>query len=360
MPRTLILGGGVSGLSTALSLLDAGHRVTVLDRARAASESTWAGGGILCPLLPWDYGAAVSVLALAAIRMWPDWAQTIRTTSGIDPEYLPCGMRVLGMGDPEAAWAWCNRHALAVERSKDTLILPWVAQVRNPRLGQALRAACIARGARIIESAAPPGLRHDAGRVVGVVSGNACIEADFVVVATGAWAGSPGLGFAPVPHVRPIKGQMLLYVLPPGTLSTILYADGLYLIPRRDGHILVGSTLEDCGFDKSTDPHTAARLHAAAAKLFPPLRDARPIRHWAGLRPGSPDNIPVIDRHPDFDNLFVNVGHYRYGLTMAPAAAALAAALITGRPLPLDPTPYRWQAHAARTWVTLRETRHAG
>ena len=144
--------------------------------------------------------------------------------------------------------------------------------------------------------------------------------------------------------------DLLLFKLAPGVLDTIVYRKGLYLIPRRDGHILVGSTLEDVGFDKSTDMPTQQRLHAEAAELLPVLSSIQPIQHWSGLRPGSPDNIPIIDRHPDFDNVFVNTGHYRYGVTMAPASAELLVDLMEGNTPVLDPAPYRWQAAMLRRW----------
>jgi len=144
---------------------------------------------------------------------------------------------------------------------------------------------------------------------------------------------------------------MLLFKLDPGVLDTILYRNGLYLIPRRDGHVLVGSTREDAGFDKSTDGATRQRLHAEAAELLPALASIQPVQHWAGLRPGSPDNIPVIDRHPDFDNVFVNTGHYRYGVTLAPASAELLVDVMEGNTPVLDPAPYRWQAALERRWT---------
>ncbi|MHB8759852.1 MAG: NAD(P)/FAD-dependent oxidoreductase, partial [Thiobacillus sp.] len=101
---------------------------------------------------------------------------------------------------------------------------------------------------------------------------------------------------------------------------------------------------------KSTDAATRMRLHAEAAELLPALKPVEPIRHWAGLRPGSPDNIPIIDRHPDYDNVFVNTGHYRYGVTLAPASAELLADVMEDRTPALDPAPYRWQAALARAW----------
>jgi glycine oxidase len=194
--------------------------------------------------------------------------------------------------------------------------------------------------------------RADEGkRVTAVQTPTETLPADTVVLATGAWSGLGLAGLAAAPNIRPVRGQMLLFKLEPGALDTIVYRNGLYLIPRRDGHLLVGSTLEDAGFDKSTDAATRQRLHAEAAELLPALGEIEPVRHWAGLRPGSPGNIPLIDRHPDFDNVFVNAGHYRYGVTLAPASAELLADLIEGKPPFLDAAPYRWQAALARSWT---------
>ena len=189
-----------------------------------------------------------------------------------------------------------------------------------------------------------------AGRMLAVHTVQGTFTADRFVLATGAWAGISLSGLAGVPNVRPIRGQMLLFKLEPGVLDTILYRNGLYLIPRRDGHVLVGSTLENVGFDKSTDTATRQRLHLEAAELLPALAAMQPVQHWAGLRPGSPDNIPVIDRHPDFDNVFVNTGHYRYGVTLAPASAELLVDIMEGNTPALDPAPYRWQAAMDRHW----------
>jgi glycine oxidase len=249
-----------------------------------------------------------------------------------------------------------------------------VAQVRNPRLVSALRAAVVRLGGVIHENcpvlsmlttgrrvtavqAMPATVGRDSSRHVGMNPDlrsksihDTSIAADSVVLATGAWAGLNLPGLPGVPNIRPIRGQMLLFKLAPGALDTILYRNGLYVIPRRDGHILVGSTLEDVGFDKSTDTTTRQRLHSEAAELLPALANAEPVQHWAGLRPGSPDNIPVIDRHPDFDNVFINVGHYRYGVTLAPASAELLADVMEGKPPALDPAPYGWAAALTRRW----------
>jgi len=413
----VILGAGVSGLSVALRLLQNGHRVTVLERGSVGGESSWAGGGILSPLLPWGYAEAVSVLALRSMAGYARWVADIEALSGSDTEFWRCGMLALEVADPEQALAWCGAHGMAAEAfrqgatnlafdsrkaalkdspsaianevkqsgmsaklkasgsprpatasglaakgaprddgivqclpKENHIWLPGIAQVRNPRLVAALRAAVAQLGGVIREHCPATGVLTQGGRVTAVRTAAETFPADSVVLATGAWSGLGLAGLAATPNIRPVRGQMLLFKLAPGVLDTIVYRNGLYLIPRRDGHVLVGSTLEDAGFDKSTDDATRQRLHAEAAELLPALAAMQPVRHWAGLRPGSPDNIPVIDRHPDFDNVFVNTGHYRYGVTLAPAAAELLVDLMEGKAPELDPAPYRWQAALDRHW----------
>ena len=361
--HTLIVGGGVSGLSVALVLLQRGHQVTVLERGHTGGESSWAGGGILSPLLPWDYGASVSALALRSMAAYGEWITAIEAVSQLDTEFWRCGLLAMAVTVPEQALTWCTQQGMVATREVPVslclstvagealpLWLPEVAQVRNPRLVAALRAAVTKLGGTIHENCTVKGLDAAGGVATTLQTTAGTLTADMIVIATGAWSGLSLTNLPAVPHVRPIRGQMLLFKLEPGVLDTILYRQGLYLIPRRDGHILVGSTLEDAGFDKSTDAVTLARLHREATELLPVLAGVQPIRHWAGLRPGSPDNIPIIDRHPDFDNVFINVGHYRYGVTLAPASAELLVDLMEGRTPALDPAPYRWAAALQRRW----------
>ena len=353
-PPVIVLGAGVSGLSAALALLRDGHGVTLLERGEVGAESSWAGGGILSPLLPWDYPDALSALALRSMAGYASWVADIEAQSGRSAEYWRCGMQVLGETRPDSALAWCAAHGLTAQRrpalTGESLWLPGIAQVRNPRLVAALREAVVRLGGIIRTHSAVETVTTNAGHMVAVRTARESYKADQFVLATGAWSGIALPDLAGVPNIRPIRGQMLLFKGAPGMLDTILYRKGLYLIPRRDGHVLVGSTLEDAGFDKTTDAATRERLHAEAAELLPALASLDPVQHWAGLRPGSPDNIPVIDRHPDFDNVFVNTGHYRYGVTMAPASAELLVDLMQGNTPAFDPAPYRWQAALERRW----------
>jgi len=327
----IIIGAGIAGLSCAWELAEKGASVTVLDRGKAGMEASWAGGGILFPLLPWDYPEEVTALAMRGAALYPDWTQALLESSGIDPEYIRCGMKVLpGKRSMENAVHWCASHDVRFEKSPgEGWFLPDVAQVRNPRLIRALRASLENRGVCIIESCEVRTLVREGGRIARLETsdGNAWSARDYVVCA-GAWSKMLLEPDLPSPDIFPVKGQMLLFEAE-NMLDTILLKDDLYLVPRRDGHILAGSTLEHAGFDKSV---TASRmLHEKAVEILPGLAAKKPIGQWAGLRPGSPGNIPTIARHPEADNLYLNSGHFRYGVTMAPASAKILSDIISGQ-----------------------------
>jgi len=349
-PDFLIIGAGAVGLASALELARRGARVTLLDRSRAGAESTWAGGGILSPLLPWQYGEAVNALSEYSRALFPDWIARQQTLSGLDAEYRASGMLVLPPFDLAEAAAWCARHAWRCEArssgeflattAEEALWLPDVAQVRNPRLIHVLRGAAIASGVRIVESTEVTGWVAEHGRISRVNTTQGDFSAAGVVVAAGAWTGTlPGLeAFAT--QIFPVRGQMLLFKLPPDSLTTIVLQNGCYLIPRQDGHVLAGSTLELSGFDKSTTDSARQALLAFAAGILPALSERVLVKHWSGLRPGSPENVPIIAPHPGFSNLFINSGHFRYGVTMAPGSARLLADLIEGKQTAISVAPY--------------------
>jgi glycine oxidase len=339
----VVIGAGVIGLSCAYELTQLGAKVTVLERGDAGAESSWAGGGILFPLLPWDYGKPVTALTELSRQRYPGWIDKLRLQSGIDPEYLVSGMRVLPPYDIATALAWCGAHGLHAENDDDVLFLPDVAQVRNPRLIKALRRSLELMGVGIVEHVEVSGFRFDRGRVAGVETNRGDYAADNYIVAAGAWSGTLLGDLVPKTPIWPVRGQMLLFKAEAGLLPHILLQDGIYLIPRLDGQILVGSTLEDVGFDKSITEDAQVSLLSKAVAMFPPLGQASLIQHWAGLRPGSPDNVPVIGRHPEIENLYLNAGHFRYGVTMAPASAILLANMIAGKAQPIDVAPYAWR-----------------
>jgi glycine oxidase len=342
MSDIVIIGAGAVGCLTAMEFARRGAQVTLVERAEVGQEASWAGGGILFPLLPWHYREEVNLLALAGAAAYPALCDELLQATGVDPEYIASGMLVRRPKDPVAAQDWCAAHGLEAERRGDDLWLPQVAQLRNPRLLQALRIWLEGHGVRLLERAEVSRIETAGGRVVAVLAGENKLAAGDVVVTAGAWS-RPLLGsYAAALDFKPMRGQMLLYKMQPGLLQHIDFREDFYLIPRNDGHILAGSTVEDVGFDKTATSEGARALREKAAALLPELRGVEPVQHWAGLRPGSPHNVPAICRHPRLGNLWLNTGHFRYGVTMAPISARLIASLVTGETPPLDPDPYRY------------------
>ncbi len=353
----LVIGGGLIGMLTARELHREGLRVAVVERQATGGESTWAGGGILSPLHPWRYPDAVNALATWSQAAYPDLLAALAEESGVDPEYRRNGLLIVDGFDPDEALAWAKRWQRELELVDDRRVrelepslgvevqtaawLPTVGQVRNPRLGRALRRSLDNLGVTVLEYRPVTGFVLQGERIVGVETAEGEIAAGAVVVASGAWSGTllDGLGLA-VP-VAPVRGQMLLFHAEPGVVSRILLDNARYVIPRRDGRVLVGSTMENVGFDKSTTAEALAELRAAAARLVPALAHYPLERHWAGLRPGSPHGIPYISPHPRIEGLFVNAGHFRNGVVMGPASARLLANLVLGHEPILDPSPYR-------------------
>jgi glycine oxidase len=341
--NTIIIGAGALGLATAEALLLQGDVVTILERGAVGQESSWAGGGILSPLCPWDYSDAVTRLALRGAALFGDWAGDLFSATGIDPEYQRCGMLVLPPFDLRVAKQWCASQGVEVEQRADALFLPQVAQARNPRLLQSLRARVEQLGGRIVEQCGVEQIVAEAEQVKHLATTQGDFSADTYIVTAGAWSKKLLGEHALQLDVKPIRGQMLLFKFDTPPLPHIVLQNGLYLIPRRDGHLLVGSTLEDVGFDKSTTDEARTMLWQRAAALWPALRDMPVVKHWAGLRPASPGNIPTIGRHAKLQNLYINSGHFRYGVTMAPASVEVLMNELNGTPQQLDVSAYKWR-----------------
>jgi glycine oxidase len=184
--------------------------------------------------------------------------------------------------------------------------------------------------------------------VEAVLTPHGTFAADTFVVCAGAWSGDLLAPLGIRPEITPVKGQMILFHARPGVVRTIHLAADRYAIPRRDGRVLFGSTLEHSGFDKSTSEEAREELYGIAVRRHPALAAFEIEHHWAGLRPGSPSGIPYIGRHPALANLYVNAGHFRNGIVLGPASARLAADLVLGRGPDVDPTPYALDAYQDR------------
>ena len=358
MSDFIVLGGGVIGLMTTLQLADAGHRVTVIERGECGREASWAGGGIVSPLYPWRYSGPVSRLAAWSEGAYPELAFRLLEETGVDPEYRQKGLLYLRVGDEDAALAWARDVGKPLSRVgpeviyakepeacpgvEEALWMPTLGSIRNPRLLRALRARLDAMpGVELREQCEVRGFERRGGRIVSLETSHGMLEGDQFVVCAGAWSAELLAKAGIALPVRPVKGQMLVFKAPPGLVERVVLMDGRYVIPRADGRVLAGSTLEEAGFDKTTDIEARESLWQSATAIVPALADCAIEHHWAGLRPGSPDGVPFIGRAPGWDNLHVNAGHYRNGLVLAPASTHLLVDELLGRSPILDPAPYR-------------------
>lgn len=350
----LIVGGGVSGLLSGLELARAGLSVTIIERGEPGRESTWAGAGILSPLLPWDYGMEVNSICHRSQALWPRWIEFIHDNSPTDPEYWRCGMLVLGNTGNVFAGQPANADDVSVAPPPLPIVteppwldngtwLPHVAQIRNPRLSKSLVEASGNLGVRILAGTEVLSLSVNQNQIKSINTSNGTLSAGTYVITAGAWSQALIGPYSASLDIQPVRGQILLFQRQPGVLPCIVYRTGHYLVPRKDGLILAGSTLEHAGYDKSTTLEARHELLEFARSTLPCLAASEPIRQWSGLRPGSPDNVPTISRHPEIENLYLNSGHFRYGVTMAPASSELLLSLILDRPPRIDPEPYRWR-----------------
>lgn len=357
MSKTLIVGGGALGMLSARMLALAGQDVLLVDRQGVGGESSWAGGGIVSPLYPWRYSAAVTALAHWSQAFYPRLAEQLLDETTIDPQVHATGLYWLDLEDEDDALAWAQREgrelqavALAEVRGQVPVLgegfsraihMPGVANVRNPRLVKALKASLLAMpNVEIREHCPITGFIHEDEQIRGVTTADGDLRAQRVVLAAGAWSGDLLAPLGIELPIQPVKGQMILYKCAEDFLSSMVLAEGRYAIPRRDGHILVGSTLEHAGFDKTPTEDALNSLKRSAEALLPALADAEVVGHWAGLRPGSPDGIPFIGEMPQFPGLWLNCGHYRNGLVLAPASCQLLTDLLLGREPVIDPAPY--------------------
>lgn len=350
--NVVILGGGVMGLLSALYLHAQGARPRVLDSSVPGRAASWAGGGILSPLRPWQYPDAVSVLVQRSISLYAALSPRFLRERGINVEMIQSGMLYLD-ADVTSAITWAERwgqvcEVTAPERiptiqagvaARETAVFfPHTHQIRNPRLVRALIDSLSGVGVPIMSHCAATA-HLSADRIAFAVNGETPDFAPNYLVAAGAWTSRVLRGAGDV-AVHPVRGQMLCLKAQPGVLARIVMKRDRYLIPRQDGRILVGSTLEEAGFDVSTTVAARDELWRAAVEILPGLSEYPIEAQWAGLRPGSPAGIPYIGRHPEFENLWLCTGHYRNGLTMAPASAELVSDLILGRAPVVDPSPY--------------------
>lgn len=354
MPDCIVVGGGVIGLLSARELHQRGMDVLVIERSGLGGESSWAGGGIISPLYPWLYHDSVNALAQASKPVYSALAEEMGQEGVPDFELIQSGLLVAGGEDIHQAKSWGEKWSESVTEVRSAeamsaiepalgpsftegIFMPDVRQLRNPKFVAALKASFEYRNIPFREHTAVEKILYDRDKVIGVRVQGEDIIADKVVIASGAW--SARLIENDI-DVEPVKGQMIMYRGEPGLIKRIVLSEGHYVIPRADGRVLAGSTLEKRGFDKSISEDAMQELHQAAVEIIPALDEVPVERQWSGLRPGTENGIPYICQHENIEGLFINAGHYRNGIVLGPASAMLLADLVCGATPKIDVLPY--------------------
>jgi glycine oxidase len=324
----IVIGGGIIGLSISLQLKKRGAAVLVVERGEPGREASYAAAGMLADT-PIELPQQLHGLARASARMYPEFVHQLEDESGSKVDLRDQGTIFLSAGHGN------NGHSLPAPLAE---LEPALAVPQQPAMyfeersvdPRALAAAALKaakhHGVDVSSGSRVTRVVVDDGHVIGVETDKTAYGAPAVVNCAGAWSGQVGPIQFPT---RPVKGQMLALVGPRDLLRHVIRARECYLVPRSDGRVVVGSTLEEAGFDKRTDADTIHRLHQAAVQIVPKLAGARILESWAGLRPGTPDSLPLLGK-TSTPGYFVATGHFRDGILLTPVTAEIMALVITG------------------------------
>ncbi len=369
MSDLLVIGGGVVGLSIAYEMAGRGRRVRLIDASQPGREASWAGAGILPPAGA-ENADPLEQLAALSNHVHARWSEELRAETGIDNGFRRTGAIYVARDTATAqqlellASFARTRNIVAQRLATDELaeiepalrpsgqlhsayFVPAECQIRNPRHLKALLAGCARRGVEITPGARAEDFDVGSGSVRAVVTGAGRFAADQVCITTGAWSRSLAARLDVELAIKPVRGQIALLSLARPLVSHIINEGSRYLVPRPDGRLLVGSTEEDAGFDRSTTAQGIGGLLQFALALVPELANVPLERTWAGLRPSTEDGLPYLGRVPGLDNAFMAAGHFRGGLQLSTGTAMVLSALLEGQPSEIDLTPFRLDRHAA-------------
>lgn len=355
----IVIGGGVHGCATALRLAQAGAKVVVLERSVPGAEASSAAGGILSPGVEAQHGGPLLALAQESMRRWPRFAEELEELTGIDLSFRTHGTLRIVFSDADAekwradvprlvslgvATEWLDGAGLRrlepaiADAARGGYLFPGESCVDPKPLARSLAIAAAGAGARFVAGYVKR-IAVESGRLAGVDHETGRLEAPAVVLAAGSWSGLVEGAGLPAGAVRPVRGQMVVLETRPPLVSRVVFSPKGYLVPRPDGRILCGSTMEEAGFEKAVTADGLSRILGMAVETAPRLAAAPYLESWSNFRPATKDGLPILGPAA-LPGLFHATGHHRHGILLAPASAELVAASVLGKAPALDLAPY--------------------
>ena len=357
-----IIGGGIVGMSIAYEFARHKKSVVVIDRKTLTPQTSWAAVGILPAVNlekavePFDQLRAISD------DLHVKWSHDFKEATGIDNELKPVGTLFVARTPGEIASLTGYKtslqedgivHEVVSQERLDTLFpnlsrplssrqilkavfVPGEKTIRNTRHMKALSQVCESMGVRCLHGEMKLEFVSKNGRINHLNVGEQKVEAENFCFAGGSWTQKTLESLGVHISTVPIRGQIALFKIPKPRFHSVIYEGSQYLVPRDDGHVLAGSTLEDVGFDNSTTSDTVSRLVAFANDWEQELNDSTFVTSWAGLRPATNDGMPYIGKVTDLENTYIATGHFRSGIHMSPGTAMIMYKLINGLELPID------------------------
>jgi glycine oxidase len=333
----ICIGAGIIGLATARELRKRGFSVLVLERGEPGREASYAAAGMLVGAGE-EHRPALRELASASARMYPEFVHEIEDEAGSTVDLRSEGTLLLG-SEPEhpcpSSKTLSSQDLARLEPALTAVASAVWLEERSvdPRaLTAAILKACLHRGVEVSSGEQVTSINVSDSRVTGVTTQKTHYAAPAVVNCAGAWAGQfPPYSFP----VRPVKGQMLAVASKRKMLRHVLRSSNVYIVPRSDGRILIGASVEETGYDKRVMPEMIQRMHRDAIQIVPALSEARLLEDWAGLRPGTPDALPFLGA-TDTAGYYVAAGHHRDGILLAPVTASILGQVIAGEQCAFD------------------------
>ena len=349
--EVLIIGGGIIGLSIARELHKSGvKKITILEKnSETGREASFAAAGMLAPHAETDRLDDFYRFCEISNRLYPNFVEELFEETGVDVELDKSGTLYLAFTESDVSeirrrFDWQKKTGLKVEHLSPAEIHklePFVSpdvleglffsndwQVENRKLLVALRKYAEINDIEIVENAPVKSLRFNNGKMIGASTEKEFFPAEQTVLATGAWTSHIKAAGYEMPVIKPVRGQMISFRTAKRLFSKVIYTKRGYLVPRQDGRILIGATVEDAGFDKKSTADGTAFLRETALEIAPSLVNLEIAEKWSGLRPVSADGLPILGAFPGTTNLFIAAAHYRNGILLAPATAQILAGKI--------------------------------